>query len=87
MEQELNLPKKLLRVEDLTFELPDDFEGDIQSALQLLVNHLKDIFGDNGVQPGIGENIPSIFEDSEHRKVTMKFGIFEMDQNGVYRLK
>lgn len=87
MNQKLNLPKKLLRVEDLTFELPDDFEGDIQCALQLLVDYLKSMFGGKEINPTIGDPIPSLFEDPERRKVTMKFGIFERGEDGTYHLQ
>ena len=88
MEQQLKLPKKLLRIEDLTFELPDDFEGDVQSALELLVHYLHDIFGDREINPIKDERIiPTIFEDKNNRKVTMKYGIFERGEDGQYHLK
>lgn len=36
----ITLPKKILRIEDLIFILPDDFDGDLQSGLRLLADYL-----------------------------------------------
>ena len=83
--QQLNLPNKLLKVEDLTFVLPDDFEGSIEDALQMLVYYLKSIFSHKELED-MG-NIPSVFEDPDNRKLTMKFGIFEKGKDGKYYLK
>lgn len=83
--QQLNLPNKLLKVEDLTFVLPDDFEGSIEDAMQLMVQYLKIFFKDKELQStGVP---PSVFEDPENRKLSMKFGIFERGNDGQYYLK
>ena len=36
----ITLPKKILRIEDLIFILPDDFDGDLQGGLRLLADYL-----------------------------------------------
>jgi hypothetical protein len=86
--QELHLPKKILRVEDLTFILPDDFDGDLQSALRLLANYLDVEFQNGKFNPKEkSEKFPSLFEDDGTNRASMKYGIFEMDENGNYQLK
>ena len=87
MEQPLNLPKKLLKIADLTFELPDDFEGDFKSALQLLLNYLTEVFGDKDIDPATLDSAASIFEDPQKRKLLVRFGIFERGDDGNYYLK
>lgn len=83
--QQLNLPNKLLKVEDLTFILPDDFEGSIEDALQLMIYYLKSIFNKKDLDNI--EDLPSIFEDQQNRRLVMRFGIFERGKDGKYYLK
>lgn len=87
MDQPLNLPKKLLKIADLTFELPDDFEGDFKSALQLLVEYLNQVFGKEEIDPTKLQGASSLFEDPQKRKLLVSFGIFERRDDGNYYLK
>lgn len=79
-------PKNILRISDLTFILPDDFEGDLQAAINLVVDHL-----DN-------KNIPEVLHDKcstvktlltaeNDPKLCMKFGLFTIDEDGNYKLR
>ena len=36
------LPKKILRIHELTFILPDDFAGTVENAMDLLLTYRKD---------------------------------------------
>lgn len=84
---EMDLPKKLLRVEELTFQLPDDFEGDIKSALRLLLDYLQSIFGDSNITPQRMREIALLMENEGARRIEMNFGIFERADDGKYYLK
>lgn len=87
-----NIPKKLLRVEDLTFILPDDFDGNIQSALRLLaayldIEFLNGRFNPKNKRDSDQTNLEELFGNNEKR-VSMNYGIFEMDEkDGKYYLK
>lgn len=79
------LPKKILRITDLTFILPDDFNGNVQNALMMLAAYLNielKTFHMGGIPvkttPTIQNGVP---------KVRMEYGIFELDENGKYQLK
>lgn len=80
------LPKKILKISDLTFILPDDFEGNVQNALMLLAAYLNIEFKNDVIIPG---NVPvkSIFDDGNTYKVSMEYGILELNENGEYELK
>jgi hypothetical protein len=88
MQNNTNLPKKVLRIEDLTFILPDDFDGNLQSALRLLAEYLDIEFRDGKFDPkGKSEKMPSLFEDTEgNNRAAMMYGIFEIDDDGNYHL-
>lgn len=38
----VELPKKILRIHELTFILPDDFDGTVENAMDLLLTYRKD---------------------------------------------
>ena len=85
-----HLPKKLLRIDNLTFVLPDNFNGNLQNALMLLAAYLNIEFRNGNFKPNKDSTIKkSIFNDGKDDscRVTMKYGIFEMDENGDYKLK
>jgi hypothetical protein len=85
--QNISLPKKVLRIEDLTFILPDDFDGNLQSALRLLATYLDIEFRDGRFDPkGKSEHLPSLFESDNENKAAMRYGIFEIDDDGNYHL-
>ena len=83
------LPKKLLKIQDLTFILPDDFNGNLQNALMLLAAYLNIEFRNGNFTPNKNSNVKSIFDDGIYNacRVSMNYGIFEMDSDGNYRLK
>lgn len=85
--EEKYLPKKILQIYNLGYELPDDFDGDIIKALESLTEYLKNAYGDKGVP---NKDISS--EENEINgspKVRMEFGIFELVDagKGIYKLK
>lgn len=81
-----HLPKKILKISDLTFILPDDFEGNIQNALMLLAAYLNIEFKTGVIGKG---NVPvkSIFDDDNSYRVNMEYGILELNDKGEYELK
>lgn len=85
-EKNNQLPKKILKITDLTFILPDDFNGNVQNALMMLAAYLNLELGEGSY----GGNVPiksvPIIENGVP-KVTMEYGIFEMDDEGYYQLK
>lgn len=87
------LPKKLLRIEDLTFVLPDFFEGELPDALRLLANYLdiEFTYDENVLKSNEEDNTDNkilLFENSNNKpKASLRYGIFELDENGNYQLK
>lgn len=91
----ITLPKKILRIEDLIFILPDDFDGDLQSGLRLLADYLdvelkkdknskKSKRSTSNVEK---DNLTMLLENKDTVQVAMNYGIFEIDENGNYNLK
>ena len=78
------LPNKILRIEDLTYILPDDFDGDLSEALHLLAEYLRKKFRDGNtvINETDDETSASIFTVSGNRNVDMKYGLFERDETG-----
>lgn len=78
------LPEKILRIEELTFILPDDFNGNILDAIDLLVNHVKE----NGVKylSDDRSTMASLLTNSENSKLCVKYGIFEKVNDQTYKL-
>lgn len=92
MDEPITLPKKILRIEDLIFILPDDFNGDLQSGLRILADYLDMEFKKgkkNSETPSTVEkdNLTTLFENKNTVQVAMNYGIFEIDENGDYQLK
>lgn len=79
-------PKKLLRITDLTFVLPDDFNGDFSDALNILTDYINNINGFNNVDEENTSTIKSLL-NSDNSKLCMRFGIFEADDDCNYKLK
>lgn len=84
----MKLPRKLLRVEDLTFVLPDDFEGGLEDAIQLLLDYIRERM-DNSERTDKSEEekLATLLNSENNRRVAMNYGIFEMNDAGVYILK
>lgn len=80
------LPKKLLRITDLTFILPDDFDGDFLDALNILTNYINNIKKFNNVNEETISTIESLF-NKDDSKLCMRYGIFEADHDCNYKLK
>lgn len=79
-------PRNVLRISDLTFILPDDFEGDLQEAFQLLLDHLIN----NECLSIVHEKrstVATLLRANDEPKLCMKYGLFTMDENGNYILK
>jgi hypothetical protein len=78
-----DLPKKILRIQELTFILPDDFDGSIFVAIDLLIKHLKShknkYISDND------STMTSLLLDDKKSKLCAKYGIFE-NIDGEYKL-
>lgn len=90
--ESITLPKKILRIEDLIFILPDDFDGDLQSGLRLLADYLDMEFkkGKKNPRPPSDvekDNLTTLLENKDTVQVAMNYGIFEIDENGNYNLK
>lgn len=84
----INLPRKLFRVEDLTFVLPDDFEGGIEQAFELLITFIHDAMK-NSIETDKPEEekLATILNTESGRKVSMNYGIFELGNDQKYHLK
>lgn len=91
----ITLPKKILRIEDLIFILPDDFDGDLQSGLRLLADYLDMEFKKDKKSKKMKsstsnvekDNLTMLLENKDTVQVAMNYGIFEIDENGNYNLK
>lgn len=75
-------PKYILRIEDLTFILPDDFKGNFVDALENLLEYSRN----NIEQKKYVENNKSTIENalSEESRLCMNYGLFKKE-NGSYK--
>jgi len=90
MEHVYHLPKKIFRISDLTFTLPDDFEGNVVNAIELVVEYLKTKPEFNQLSDDDKSTIESLFENIKNKsesKICMQYGIFECNADGDYILK
>ena len=85
------LPKKILRITDLVFTLPDNFEGNISDAIKAIADYTSNRHKMMQVQEDNKSSVESLFENistnTADSKLCMKYGIFECDENGNYILK
>jgi len=80
------MPKNILRIEDLTFILSDNFQGDFVDALEEMTgymrkfrDHKKDINDENStIQTLLSSN-------DEKSRVCMRYGIFEQVDEKNYK--
>ena len=79
-------PKKILRISDVIFILPDNFNGTLQNALMLLASYLNVKQNEENFNPKGNVPIKSKNPEYETMKVSMEWGIFEIDENGNYHL-
>ena len=86
-----HLPKKILRITDLVFTLPDNFEGDIKDAIKLIAEYISNRQKMTHVGDDAKTSVESLFENlssnTSDSKLCMKYGIFECDERGNYILK
>ena len=82
------LPKKIVRITDLTFTLPNDFNGDIVDALEAIVQYYSNIRNVKELNDD-KSTVESLLENSSYvnNKLCMKYGIFDCDENGNYILQ
>ena len=91
----ITLPKKILRIEDLIFILPDDFDGDLQSGLRLLADYLDVEFkkdknskkSKRSTSNVEKDNLTMLLENKDTVQVAMNYGIFEINENENKNLK
>lgn len=85
MANEKHLPKKVLKITDLTFILPDNFEGDFEDAvLEFLVyrnNHLKARIPDN-IEKYSSTEI--LLANGDAYLACGAYALLKLDDNGKY---
>ena len=82
-----NSPKNILRISDLTFVLPDNFNGELKEAVQILSDYLK-MNEETILDNDNSSTVESLLKDSDKKsKVCMKYGIFKLDADGNYKLQ
>lgn len=85
-------PKNILKIQDLTFILPDSFNGDLRSAIILLAAYLNVDLDDflNSVRDSANRD-PNILQHSSEsegeKRLSMQYGILELNEDGTYKLK
>lgn len=79
-------PKNILRISDLTFVLPDDFDGNLWEAIDMVSEHIKCKSFPKKVSDKYS-TIKTLLVAEGDPKLCMKFGIFTIDENGNYKLK
>lgn len=79
------LPTKILRVEELTFILPDTFDGNIIDAFEEMVVYMKANNQNEVVLEDEHSTTKSLLlsENTNHR-LCMKFGIFSKNVDDCY---
>lgn len=86
--EHIGLPKKLLKIEDLTFVLPDDFEGGLEEAFQVLIDFIHDAMERSLVtDKSEDERLVEILNSENNRRVELSYGIFELGEDKEYHLK
>ena len=83
----MTIPKKILLVKDLTFILPDNFDGNLSDALTEYINYRNTNI--NSIKVTDINNMLSstevILSSNEDIKSCILYGIVELD-NGNYRI-
>lgn len=87
----MNRPKNILKIQDLTFILPDNFDGDLRNAIVLLAAYLNVDLNDflESIKDSSIRD-PNILQDNETengKRLSMNYGILELNKDGTYRLK
>lgn len=84
-----NLPKKILRIKDFTFILPDDFVGSFEDALNSFMDYTTEKLNpeaEKGV-PDVYSSVRTLFSSENAERVCGSYGIFEFDTTtGKYEL-
>lgn len=79
------VPKKFLGVSNLIFILPDDFEGDITTAIPLIAEYVNNVVKSPKKTGATEEKVNgSIFNDllkrADRDKLSAKFVFYEFDE-------
>lgn len=85
MDKSVHLPKKVLKIVDLTFTLPDDFEGTFEDAVMEFLIYRSD---------HIKKKIPSEMEQYSSTEILLtqdddfavcgSYGLLKLNENGEY---
>lgn len=86
------IPKKFLGISNLIFILPDDFEGNITDAVELLMDYissqLDSVRGSQVNEESIDESMfKKLLNKSMKNKVTMRFSFYNFDEESQTYLK
>lgn len=81
-----SIPKKFLGISNLICILPDDFQGDIQDALKLLLHHIlssakkasDEVVEENDTTNGI---FLKLLDGKFDNKVSMRFSFYEFNED------
>jgi len=86
----MNRPKNILKIQDLVFILPDNFNGDLRDAIVLLAAYLNidsDEFSKRIENP---PEFKSLFDEANMDntlRLSMNYGIFELGDDEKYKIK
>lgn len=82
------LPKKILLIKDLTFILPDDFNGSLSDAFNEFIRYRKEyeknaklIQSDNQ-----SNSYETLISSKVNEKVCGQYGLFELTDDGTYKI-
>ena len=82
------LPKKVLHIKELTFIVPDDFDGNTLDAIQELVNYSKNNESNKLLvdRYNLYSSLEMLIASKDKTRVCGSYGIFELENNH-YTLK
>lgn len=87
----MNRPKNILKIQDLTFILPDNFDGDLRNAIVLLAAYLNvdlnNLLENIKDSPNRDPNILKENEAGDTNRLSMNYGILKLNKDGTYKLK
>lgn len=81
------LPKKLLIIKDLTFILPDDFNGSLSEAFIEFVKYRKHYEDTARLITEINQenSYEILISTKDKEKVCGQYGLFELTEDGTYK--
>ena len=81
------MPDKILRIEDLTFVLSDDFCGDFVNALEEMLAYMKRNKHNKLELNDNNSTIQSLLSANNGSRICMKYGVFVKVDDKTYRLQ